>query len=92
MLGAFAAADFKVACWAGWPEFPGPSAGEAIKRVAGCTVAAPVLSRNANNSLGALCIQFGPRNQILGGIGVTASNSSIGSKSLPAQTLLLVLG
>src|ERR1035438_7112573 len=68
MSGAFAATGFSVACWAGWLDVPGPSAGEAIKRVAGCTVAAPVLSRNANNSLGALCIQFGPLNEILGGI------------------------
>jgi hypothetical protein len=32
----------------------------ATRRVAGCMVAEPVPSRNANNSLVALCINFGP--------------------------------
>jgi hypothetical protein len=51
-----------------------------MRRVAGWTVATPVPSRNAKTSLGALCIQFLPTDEILGGIVFTQAVP--GSKSL----------
>jgi hypothetical protein len=77
-----------VAFWAGWPALPDPAAEDAIRRVAGCTVATLVLSRNPNNVLAGLFIPLAYPNEI----GRLFGSSPSVRASVAAQIPLLVLG
>src|SRR5579864_3089247 len=64
MSGALATAGFRVARCGSWAP-----CGEAISHVANGTFAAPMLSKNANNTLDVLSIHLACLTEPLGGIG-----------------------